>query len=346
VNSTRSITEIARRQSVLPTALKFHHLGYSLIPILPNGTKAPAVYSWKCWQFERAGTNQLEQWFASGRFGIGVIHGAISGNSELIDVDKADIFDELYELILSEVPEVAAAPLIETPRPGYQLYTRCSEPVCGNIVLARYLNADDGKVKAAVETRGEGGYSLAPGSPPGCHPTGRPYKVIAGRFGIVPVLTQQQRARIHAVATEFDERPEQPAEKPIVQPPDWRIEQPRRQYIANGEPTIADVFNRSAQWSSILLPHGWRLLGTDHSATSYWKRPGKSDRGHSATTNYYPPADLLHVFSTSAEPFVANRSYSKFSAHALLYYGGDIRACALALAKRWRISLARLGLRT
>jgi hypothetical protein len=60
-----------------------------------------------------------------------------------------------------------------------------------------------------------------------------------------------------------------------------------------------------------------------------WKRPGKRERGWSATTGY--GHDLLYVFSTNAAPFETERVYSKFAAYAWLAHGGDYVAAGKAL---------------
>jgi len=80
-------------------------------------------------------------------------------------------------------------------------------------------------------------------------------------------------------------------------------------------------FNEAGDWADVLVPHRWEYVGGD-GVVSYWSRPGKGDPGHSATTNYQG-SDRLYVFSTNADPFEADRSYSKFEAYALLNFDGD-----------------------
>jgi hypothetical protein len=90
-----------------------------------------------------------------------------------------------------------------------------------------------------------------------------------------------------------------------------------------------DDFNRKASWRDILEPHGWRPVGS-HGDKVYWRRPDK-DRGHSATTGHCSTearGDLLYVFSANASPLEADRTYSKFEAHATLNHGGDFAAAA------------------
>jgi hypothetical protein len=99
----------------------------------------------------------------------------------------------------------------------------------------------------------------------------------------------------------------------------------------SGELTPGDDYNQRTDWAEILVPAGWTHVGT-RGAVRYWRRPGKNI-GISATTGYGDQGrDLLYVFTTSSE-FDAERSYSKFSAHALLQHGGDYGAAAGALRK-------------
>jgi len=90
-----------------------------------------------------------------------------------------------------------------------------------------------------------------------------------------------------------------------------------------------DDFNDRGNWFKILKPHGW-IFSYTAQGVSYWRRPGKRDPGHSATTNY-EDLDLLHVFTTSATPFEAGRSYSKFHAYSLLNFDGDFSLAASML---------------
>jgi hypothetical protein len=82
-----------------------------------------------------------------------------------------------------------------------------------------------------------------------------------------------------------------------------------------------DVFNRTATWNDILLPHGWQPTGEGVDGATHWTRPGK-DAGTSATTGY-GDGDVLYVFNSNAPPFEPGGPYDKFAAFALLEHGGD-----------------------
>ena len=94
-----------------------------------------------------------------------------------------------------------------------------------------------------------------------------------------------------------------------------------------------DHYNAREPWGDILCPYGWKLFHATAGAV-YWCRPGKSLSGISASTGFCKGPDgndLLYVFSTSAAPFEAEASYSKFAAYALLNHRGDYAAAARAL---------------
>jgi hypothetical protein len=88
-----------------------------------------------------------------------------------------------------------------------------------------------------------------------------------------------------------------------------------------------DDFDRRAQWSEILEPHGWKCQGTRGDGREHWTKPGKL-RGTSATIT--PDGHLLYVFTTATE-FDPERAYSKFGAFAVLNHGGDFKLAAKAL---------------
>lgn len=84
--------------------------------------------------------------------------------------------------------------------------------------------------------------------------------------------------------------------------------------------SVAELFDLSSTWESVLEPHGWELVQSA-GAVKYWRRPGKWEPGHSATTGYI--GDKMFVFSSNAQPFEAGRPYTKFDAFAMLNHCGD-----------------------
>jgi hypothetical protein len=114
------------------------------------------------------------------------------------------------------------------------------------------------------------------------------------------------------------------------------FEYPRhRSAEANGSgDRPGDDFNARAKWGpDVLEPAHWKAVGNSGEKI-YWKRPGKEERGWSATTGYCKgekSGDMLYVFSSNAAPFEADKAYSKFAAYALLNHDGDFSAASRAL---------------
>ncbi len=106
-----------------------------------------------------------------------------------------------------------------------------------------------------------------------------------------------------------------------------------------------DDLNRRARWADILEPHQW-VLEFERSGVCFWRRPGKAEHGHSATTGYclVEGRDLMYVFSSNAVPFESESTYSKFAAYTLLNHNGDFKAAASALgAAGWGSPSKQVG---
>jgi hypothetical protein len=311
------------------TALAWAAAGASVIPIRTDGTKAPAV-DWKRWQTERADPAQIAAWFGpTSPLGIGLVCGAISGQLEMLEAEAAAVEDGLMPTISTAMTDhglddvwtkVLTGYLERSPSGGlHVLYRIVDGPARPNTKLAR--RPDGRKVQVLVETRGEGGLTVIAPTAGHCHPTGRPWELLAGGPGTVPTITADERDRMFAVLSLLDQMPvtdPQPTEPTTVGQP------------ASGRP--GDDYNARASWDDILTPHGWTKAHRMRDGWA-WVRPGKTaTEGISATTGQADDADRLYVFSTSTE-FESETPYSKFGALAVLEHGGDHAAAARALRK-------------
>lgn len=312
---------------VIRIADSYADSGLSVIPIRADGSKAPAWPTWKEYQTRIAAPNERQRMF-HGHVGIAVVAGP--GDVETIDVDDDTLWAPFTELIESESPGlIASLTHVQTPRPGHHLVYRCAFTE-GNQKLAERPDptSPNGK-KTTIETRGKGGYFLAPGSPAECHETGREYLHVGGPpLTRLESITEDERTILFRVARMFNELP-----------PD-EPEAPRKGNGAHRDGTApGNDFNRRATWEEVLLPHGWvkaRQVGQQQ----HWTRPGKTV-GTSATTGLTSTAgnELLCVFSTNAHPFQIPAgktcgTYSKFGAYALLNHNGDFAAAAKALGEQ------------
>ncbi len=132
-------------------ASKLAKLGWSLIPVKP-GEKKPAV-KWKPYQSKRAGADQLNEWFASDKYGMAVVLGKVSGDLACRDFDEAEAYHswaEQHKLLAETLPTA------ETYR-GHHVYFRAE---------TRTAIGSDGELK------GERSYCLVP---PSAHSKGGSY---------------------------------------------------------------------------------------------------------------------------------------------------------------------------
>ena len=304
--------------TVLEMAKQYTSLGFSVIPIRIDGSKAPALNEGEREPFEQliANESQLVCWF-SRNVGIGILGGKVSGGLEVLDFDKPGIFEEwlhaLEDLDFDAHMNALALPRVTTPAHGDHLYYRCDE-ISGSMKLATahesFVDCTGKSKTTMIETRGEGGYVVAPGSPACCHKAGRTYDLVNGSdLARTPKITPAHRRSMLDAARSFNEVAKDAPQS--RQRPDTNI---------GARP--GDDFNaRGPSWSDILHPAGWVLVRS-RGETDYWRRPGKED-GISATTGKC--GDKLYVFSSNASPFESDRAYDKFAAFTILSHSGDFK---------------------
>ena len=293
-------------------AASFVSAGVSILPIRLGGSKAPAIPAWKELQEQLPSDAEVEAWFRKPS-GIAAVCGRVSGGLEVIDFDHDA--EKVFWKWHSKVERIAIRlPIVETPSFGFHVYFRCSE-YCGNQKIA---SSNDRKVK--IETRGEGGYVIAPGSAEGVHKSGRPYIQFAGpSLPDVPMVTPDERRKLWRAALDFDET------KSVEQEIERRLHQKDYRSRSNGQMTPWDDFNRRADWIDLLRSAGWKSRDGEH-----WTRPGKKS-GTSATLRQTRDGEamVLVVFSSSAGFQPGTKRAFDFYAESK--FGGDYKAAASVL---------------
>jgi hypothetical protein len=331
--------------AVLRQALTYLDAGLSILPVARGGSKRPDMSrlprvlgedgnyhpTWDPFKLSLPARSDVEQWFrGSHPPGIGVISGAVSGALECIDFDAEaeSIFPAWCELVEAEAPGlVARLSIARTPKPGFHVRYRCPDiEVPGNDKLAMDPVAAPDE-RCLVETRGEGGYAIAPGSPPECHKSGKLYEHHSGPpLEKVQAIGIEEREVLIQAARSFDRS------APLAAPRPGNPSLPCGTGLSPG----TDFERRGPDWPEILQPHGWAVVFRRGQVT-HWKRPGKDGPGCSATTGFCTGDDGLprfYPFSMNAAPFEANRPYTKFGVYAFLNHGGDFSAAARALAQQ------------
>jgi putative DNA primase/helicase len=306
-----------------------------VIPIKTDGSKAASLPSWKVFQERIASEEEVRRWFAGPRLrGIAIVCGAVS-ELEVIDFDAPGMYATWKELVESVVPDALQhVAVVKTPKPdGHHVYLHRLAPEPNQKLAQRSVAGPDGRSKRVtlIETRGEGGYVLAPGCPPECHPLKAPYEHVAGLsiedVRAQPPLSDELYALFIHAARALSEIEQKDVEHEVRHPGEQADG-------FDGRP--GSDFNRRATWPEVLLKHDWTCT-RDNGKEAYWRRPDKAGRGISATTGHCSnttSGDLLYVFSSNAAPFEAGRAYSKFAAYTLLNHNGDFRAAAKELASQ------------
>jgi Bifunctional DNA primase/polymerase, N-terminal/D5 N terminal like len=304
-----SLARRASGLSQLPIALDGSKspLG-KLLPLIGDVQRKETKPSWIPFQTWIVLPDQLRAWVNAGA-GIGIIGGQISGNLEIIDIDAPklcqlwrDMLEELMPGLLDRLPCVL------TPKQGWHVYYRCSV-VEGNQKLAQTA-----KGETWIETRGEGGYVVAPGSPLNCHPLKKPYQLIRGDLTQIPTISPDERTILLNAARSFNERPQHKVHS-------------SKATTTKGD-RAGDDYNQRVSWKTFMESIGCTETGHRGNAT-LWKRPDKTTPGHSAITGNGD--DMLYVFSSNFSPFQSETAYDRFGAYATWFHGGDFTAAAAAL---------------
>lgn len=281
--------------------------GVSIIPVRDKEQdgKPPKTpyYRWKDYQQRIIAVDEL--WHAMEEHGtaaIAIVCGAVSGNLEAIDIDVKNwpgIDATFFGLIQSTYPMLWTSLRIHsTPSGGYHVLYRCEHPInIGNQKLATASTS----TQAGIETRGEGGYVVAPPS--------LGYRVHQDMP--IPTITLEQRESLINLAKSLNEKI-----KPMPAP---AIERDKRDYY---DENPFEHYNRSDDAGRILLDNGWTEERTNNHSHRYFIRPGK-DRGISAS--FQLSSRIYYIFTTSTI-LDAERGYHPATLLAHLRFGGDKKA--------------------
>ena len=300
--------------------------GLNIMPLICDGSKAPKI-KWSEYQLTEVPSDLQKEYFffPKSASGIGVICGISSGFLEILDFDGPHLFVPWCKEVASRLGGdfVRKLVVVQTPKGGWHVYYRCMG-LQGNQKLAY---CPEGKIQ--IETRGQGGQAVMPGSPLSAHVRHKSYRLFQGRFDEIPMIgADNHRAVMMAVARSFDLAPPKPPKAT-----DWISRNCEGVRTADRP---GDKYNRTVTWEAVLEPAGWHIL-REVCEVAYWQRPGKIGKGPSATTGYCASDtgnELMKVFSSNANPFEEGQVYDKFSAFAHLYHDGDFGKAAKALVEK------------
>jgi hypothetical protein len=329
-------------------------------------------YGWKHRETVRATEQDIRRWYGNGRrTGFGIACGAVSGikmdpdeadgepvvlGLEMVEFEQRDRWKEFVETAEQVglgplVERIASGYLSETPGGGVHTLIRCKE-FGGNDKLARRPATPEElavkpseKIKVISETRGQGGFTVEPPSHGRVHPSGQPYRMLRGGLSTICVIRPSERKALLDLIRTFDEMPE---DVPVSA--ESKVVEIRGAGSGSTGLDVIEEFNRRTSWDELLGPLGWRPLRSLSSGVTIWRRPGKTEPGGSATTNY-GGSDRLVVFTTSTDFEATDRAgakkaYSKFAAYAHinhLDFGAAVKQVAEQMGMSGRQAGKSLG---
>lgn len=339
-NPAGEMETVTAREALCRGAAAWIAAGYAVIPIRPDGSKAPQS-RWKeiadGTQPAPASDSLCREIMAGGCDGIAIVPGVASRNAEVLELEGRAV--ERLDDIVAIAATTGVSDLLmrlcegcveESPSGGLHFAYRVSDGAArANTVLA--CRPDPTKPKGRLvlaETRGQGGYMICAPSFGRTHNTGKPYRMLAGSPANTPAFTAAERDELHRLFAVIDEMPVAEEQVPAAgYRGDAMAIRAQGDWLSPG-----DDFNSRATWDEVLPDWTRVTTSTDPrgGVQVHWRRPGKSI-GTSATTG--GEGDLLYVFSTSTV-LPSEKAMSKFAAFTYLNHDGDFSAAAADLLAR------------
>lgn len=287
-----------------------------------------AVTSWEGYRVSPANEKDFDKFVRKGATKIGLICGQISKGLECIDFDTKHNPDPQFWLrVWEDICDYydgnpSKLVLVETPTKGYHIWYRSHDIPPSRKIASRPATEEElrerpkQKTYCFIETRGEGGYAIAPPS--------EGYKIIMGGFDALAEISREERDDLISICESYNEIPVEVASVKNVGNHSYK-DTPWDEYNADPENPFIDV----------LIEAGWQQVGTK-SGRIFFKRPG-SENKYSA--NFHQEKRIFYVFTSSTE-FEPGHGYTPFSVFKILRHGGDSFAAIKAAremgyGKRW-----------
>jgi hypothetical protein len=322
--------------SSLETALAYLAAGLSVLPA-NRERKYPVIPAWREYQSRLPTEAEVRGWFSDSSACHCLICGAASGNLYCLDFDSEG---EVYAEWRRRVADLGGGELLpglaieRTPSGGFHVVWRCAETAPPSRKIARKVvpvpcegEHDYAKKKLRaiqtsggwvihpllVESKGAGGLILCDPSP---H-----YELQQGAFTDLPILDAAQSGLLIEAAESFNEVFETSKTAPLAE----RVHRERQP----GELTPGDDYNQRGDVAALLSSHGWQFLGQD-SVNQYWKRPGKTTAGCSASLRIVDSVFRCYSTSTILDSS-PTKGYGPFQLFTALEAAGDFAEAARRL---------------
>ena len=301
---------------------KYIDAGISVIPVRDKDdsfgvAKSPFGKSWKEYQ-EKIIEKDILFYLMDVKYettAIGIVGGKVSGNLEIIDIDvkyKPGIDATLFQDIKTLYPSLLDRLRIhKSPSGGFHILYRCEEPVEGNQKLAGRKTEVDNKTKTVnfIETRGEGGYVLAPPS----------LGYLIAKDNPIPTLTAMERQSLLSLCRSYHE---------IIEVKN-SYTKPTQKDVQYYDTNPFEDFNNRCNPTEIMTELGWK----EHKANNHfiwYTRPGKKT-GVSMSFNLVKRFFFCFTASTELEE---HKGYTPSNLLAAIVHNGDKKKLYSDLVKR------------
>lgn len=269
--------------------------------------KRPAIKSWAHLQHRQPTEEEVKNYPKTQAILIACGEG--SGNLEVLDFDEKHdpnkTITKRWLELLPFSPRQSGLPIIKTMSGGYHIYYRLENTPEGNQKLARNKEGE-----VVIETRGQGGYVIAPPHPG--------YKVLFNDLSNIPVISADMRGLMIQAAVSLDEMPNVATFKNFG----------KTSKKTNDGDRPGDKYERETDWMDILKPLGWHSPRDGKNGIIYLTRGGKKFGVSGALVTSEQGNQLFYCFTSSCPPLEPSTCYSKFGAMTLLQYDGDFKKSA------------------
>lgn len=294
---------------------KYIDNGISIIPVRDKEdahgvAKSPYGSSWKEYQFQIIAKDRLFELMdiKYNTIAVGIVGGKVSGNLEIIDIDvkyKPGIDAILFSDLKTLYPDLLQKLRIhKSPSGGYHILYRCESEVEGNQKLAgrpatkeELLTHPKNKTYNFLETRGEGGYVVAPPA--------LGYKVV--KDIPIPVITEFERQSILNLCKGYSE---------IIKI--QNTYKPTNNDIRFYDTNPFEDFDNRCNPEELMKELGWNVYKSNNHFI-WFTRPGKN-KGVSISFNLQKR--FFYCFTASTE-LDANKGYSPSNLLCTIKFNGD-----------------------
>lgn len=298
------------------------YLSYGLSVIGCN-EKKEAVTSWEGFKSVKAKQSDIDRFQRAGAVSIAIVCGEVSQNLLCIDFDLKyhptgiDLFESCLDKIIDYLGGGENLVIVSTPSGGRHLWFR-SDNVSTNKKLAGRPTTEEERKKNPklkrlnfIETRGQGGYAVAPPS--------AGYEFLQGSFAFIPHLKSEQMDDVLAICKSYnvieeDKIEQRPKNVPV--------------HIYKNAPWDAYNNDTSDPHLKVLEESGWEFVAKIGDRI-YYKRPGSENKW---SANWHTGKRLFYVFTSNSE-FEPDNAYTPFTIYMKLAHDGNKKEAIKALRK-------------